>query len=103
MYIEEISLEEFKSDVSKLSGFCIDLNSLMQTCGVSPIRVHYKTDEIVLMTAYPERIVLKSGDSSVNISQIKKITRQMNGAKYAYEVLCGNLNGFETTVKITQS
>lgn len=100
---EEISLKDFENDVSRAFEFVVDINALLQVCGASPICVHYKTDKIIVVTTFPERIVLKSGDSYINLSQIKKITRQKNGAKCTYTLLCGVLKGLETTIKLTRS
>lgn len=100
---EEISLKDFENDVSQTSEFVVDINALLQVCGASPICVHYKTDKIIVITTFPERIVLKSGDSYINLSQIKRITKQKSGAKCVYELLCGVLEGLETTIKLSRS
>lgn len=100
---KEISLKDLKNDVSQSSEFIVDINALLQVCGASPICVHYKTDKIIVITTFPERVVLKSGDSYINLSQIKKITKQNSGDKCNYMLYCGVLEGLETTIKLTRS
>lgn len=100
---EEISLKDFKNDVYQASEFVVDINALLQVCGASPICVHYKTDKIIVITTFPERIILKSGNSYINLSQIKKITRQNSGDKCTYKLQCGILEELETTINLTRS
>ena len=103
MYIKEISIKNFKDDVSQTSEFIVDINALLQVCGASPVCVHYKTDKIIVVDTFPERVILKCGDSYIDLSQIKKITKQKSGEKCIYTLICGTLKEFETTIKITRS
>lgn len=104
MYRDEISIDTFSIDVLSATEYSVDVNALLGVCGASPIRVHYKTDTIVVTTTYPESILLKSGDNYINISQIQKIVRSIDEkGKVAYDIVCGRLKEFETTVKIAQT
>lgn len=103
MYRDEISIDTFSIDVLSATEYAVDINALLGVCGASPIRVHYKTDAIAVTTTYPESILLKSGDNYINISQIQKIVRTIDEeGKVAYDIICGRLKEFETTVKIAQ-
>lgn len=100
---DEISIDAFCCDVIASAEFRVDVNSLLGVCGASPVRVHYKTDKIVVSNTYPESILLASGENYINISQIRKIIRIISDeGKVTYEIVCGRLKSLETTVVITQ-
>lgn len=103
MHTQEISLETFKVEINDATEYCIDLNLLMNTCGASPVQIQFKTDKIVVLTEYPERIVLKSGESLISISQITQITCTESDGKKVYTVSCGYIDELKTTVKIYQA
>ena len=100
---EEISLETFKAEVERAAIYCIDLSSLINTCGAFPIQIHYQADQIVVLTEYPERIVLKSGKSIISISQICRITRINSDGRSVYTISCGDIEELKTTIKIYQA
>lgn len=100
---DEISIDTFSIDVLSATEYSVDANALLGVCGASPIRVHYKTDAIIVTTTYPESILLKSGDNYININQIQKIIRTIDEkGKVSYDIVCGRLKPFKTTVKIAQ-
>lgn len=101
MTSKEISLKEFESEVSS-SKLKVNLNELIKACGASPVHMDYTANEVKILTTYPERVVLKSGDSLINISQIKKILRQKSDNGYTYELFCGLLRGTESVVKLSK-
>lgn len=98
---KEISLEKFKSEVESASELCVDLNALLQVCGASPIHVHYKTDKVIVITTFPEQLALKSGNSTISVSQIQKVEREISGAKCTYRLHCGLLDELKSTLIIT--
>lgn len=103
MYRDEISIDIFSRDVIATSEYQVDINALLGVCGASPIRVHYKTDKIIAINTYPESILLISGENYISISQIQKIVRIIaENGKISYEITCGRLKPFETTIKISQ-
>lgn len=104
MYTQNISLIEFSKDVLDTSGkYAVDIGELLGTNGASPVHVYYKTDEIVVFNTYPETIILVSGDSQINISQIQKIVKNVDDyGDISYKVYCGNSEWLKTTVVITQ-
>lgn len=103
MYRNEITLDIFSLDVLAATEYLVDINSLLGVCGASPVRVHFKTDKVVVTDTCPEAILLASGDNYINISQIQKITRIVaEDGKATYEIVCGRLKNLETTVKIAQ-
>lgn len=103
MYRDEITLDIFSLDVLTATEYLVDINALLGVCGASPVRIHFKTDKVVVTDTCPESILLASGDNYINISQIQKITRivKENG-KVTYEIVCGRLKELETTVQIIQ-
>lgn len=103
MYIKDITLSEFCCDVSTAAEYTVDINTLLGVCGASPVHVHYETDKIIVSNTYPESILLISDKSYINISQIQSIKKHIeDNGKCAYEILCGRLDDFKTTVTITQ-
>lgn len=103
MYRNEISISIFSRDISTTSEYEVDVNTLLGVCGASPIRVHYKTDRVMVSDTYPESILLASGSNYITINQIQKIIKTTSkDDKATYEIVCGRLKTFKTTVKITQ-
>lgn len=103
MCLKEISIQEFKEDFLAFREAHVDTDSLLQTCGASPVRMCYKADEVTVMDVAPEEIILKSGESFIYINQIKKIIKyKSDDVMRSYEILCGFVDDFETTVRITQ-
>lgn len=99
----EITLENFCVDILSNSEYFVDVNSLFNICGASPIHIQYKTDKIIVVDIYPEQVVLKSGESLISISQIQKIIKIVTDrGKIAYKIFCGRLESLKMVVKITQ-
>lgn len=111
MYIEteivstkELSLSEFRAEVSAEGKFSVDINSLLGVCGASPVRVHYETDKIDVYEFYPARIILKNGRNSINISMITKIIKKVDDiGVISYEIQCGDIEEFSMKVCITEA
>lgn len=111
MYIEteivstkDLSLSEFRADISTGTKFLVDINSLLGVCGASPVRVHYETDKIDVDEFYPTNILLKHGENYVNITMITKIIKKEdNLGVISYEIYCGELEEFTAKVVITQA
>lgn len=111
MYIEteivstkEISLSEFIQDISVNEKYIVDVNSLLDVCGASPVHVHYETDKISVYEFHPERIVLKNGRNSINISMITKIIKREDDLGItSYEIHCGDIESLKEIVVITQT
>ena len=102
MHKEEISIGEFFADMSPSIQYIVDINALLGVCGASPIHVHYKTNKIVVTDTYPESIIVGSGNSYINISQIQKIFRTIDSnGKVSYEIVCGRLKDLKTTLVMT--
>lgn len=100
MHTQEISLETFKVEIDGATQCCIDLNSLINACGASPVKIRFKTDKIAVVTEYPERIVLKSGESLISVNQITQITCTESDGRKVYTVSCGYIDELKTIVKI---
>lgn len=111
MYIEteivstkELSLSEFRAEVSAEGKFSVDINSLLGVCGASPVRVHYETDKVDVDEFYPAKIFLESGKSCVNICMITKIIKREDDLGIiSYEIHCGELEGLTAKVVMTQA
>lgn len=101
---KNISLRTFRTDISSATTYDVDVNALLGVCGASPIRAHYKTDRVVVIDSYPESILLTSNENYIKLSQIQKIIKNIDkNGNIVYEIICGRLKPFETTVKIAQS
>lgn len=100
MCSQEISIQDFKEDFLTFKEAHVDMNSLLQTCGASPVKAYYKVDKVIVIDVAPEEILLKSGESFIYINQIKKITRYTSNVMVAYEILCGLVDDFETIIRI---
>lgn len=103
MCIREISIDDFCCDVLTSSEYIVNVNNLIGVCGASPIRVHYRTDKIIVSTTYPESILLQSGENYINLSQIQAIHKiESEDGKLSYKIECGRLKELKMTVEITQ-
>ena len=99
---KEVTLDEFKVETEVLSGLTVGLEPEINACAASPVHFNFIADKIFVYTTYPEAIILKSGDSSVLTSQIKKIVRNKQHGRCNYEILCGLLEECKTKVKLSR-
>ncbi len=103
MATKTLTLKEFESEICNISNLEINLSLPMQNNAASPIQLHYSTNDIKIVFTFPERIILKSGNSILHISQIKKIVRKETEFDTFYEIYCGYLDNLETKIRLVQS
>lgn len=63
---KNITLDDFRSELSTESKYVVELGRLFDACGASPIRFHYEADCVDIADVYPEAICFKSRDSYIN-------------------------------------
>lgn len=101
--MEDISLSDFCNEISSDAKFCIDVDSLIGVCGVSPVRVHYETDRIDVIKFFPEKILLKSGKNCISIGMVRRIRKVEDDLGVIfYEIQCGASEEFSMTVKMVR-
>lgn len=98
-----ISMEELKESMPPGNIYVVDVNSLLDVCGASPVHIYFEANKAFIRTLYPKYILLKNDTNDVYVTQIKSIVRTIDDDSCdVFEITCGYPKWTETTVKITK-
>lgn len=97
-----ITIDEFLKDINGASNLYVDVNSLCNISGATPIQITYKVDGIISLMRHPKRLVFTSGGSKVIINDIQRIAKccvyGILKRHIEYRVLCGKYRPFRATL-----